>query len=394
VAKAAIPARSSASTPGQVRRRIIAISVIVVVAAVLLALALIAWFAAITPARLRAQAEAATQAADWSAALKFWRAFNATSGASAESFKQEARACLTLGLAAQAERSLRLATTAKPADPEAWRLLLEILRVEDRALDAQTLGWHAYDSVPPTDRQALLKQLTLALLTDVPDDVARATLTRWIKADPNDIDARVALSARIAAQPRASDPERDTRLAELESIINTHPNHIAAREALVNALFDAGEPARAGALLNSWLESSRDARYWRLQGRYLLDHAKQPELAAQALQNALSALPQDWRSWYRLARALRASKHPNGSDLLAAQTVARIRETLDPITLVPRLDAAFDHLDQSTAVLDLAALCDRVGLSKLAAAWRAQVGANSTLIPNSATPGSAPRPHS
>jgi tetratricopeptide (TPR) repeat protein len=339
----------------------------------LLALAVVArpWMR--SPARLRSQAEAEAQSGNWAAALKAWRAYNATTSARADSHREEARACLALGLAAQAETALRRAIADNPSDPEPWRLLLEIFRVEDRTLDAQQVGWDAYRSVPIPERPAILEQLTLALLADIPDDVARSTLTRWTKADPDDVNARVALEQRIATQPRAGDPDRDTRLAQLQAILDAHPEHIAAREALIASLLDGGEPDRAYDLLQSWPDPPRDARYWRLQGRYLLDHAKQPEAAVRALENALTALPRDWRSWYRLARALRTAGRSDGQDRTAAQAVARIRETLDPLALAPRLSADFSHLDQSAALLDLAALCGQVGLSKLAAAWRAQV---------------------
>ena len=73
----------------------------------------------------------------------------------------EARACLALGRAAQAELSLHRAIRLDPSDPEPWRLLLEILRVEDRTLEAQRLGWEAYDQVSPEARRELLRELTL-----------------------------------------------------------------------------------------------------------------------------------------------------------------------------------------------------------------------------------------
>ena len=61
-----------------------------------------------------------------------------------------------------------------------------------------------------------------------------------------DLDARIALIERIGNQPRAADPDRVALLAELESIVASHPDHITAREVLVTALADAGEPERVG----------------------------------------------------------------------------------------------------------------------------------------------------
>ena len=78
-------------------------------------------------------------------ALRYWQAINATKAATSLTHLGEARACLALGRAAQAENSLKRAIDADPSDPEAWRLLLQILRVEDRSIDALRIGWQAYD---------------------------------------------------------------------------------------------------------------------------------------------------------------------------------------------------------------------------------------------------------
>src|SRR5262249_51144378 len=106
-----------------------------------------------SPESLRARAESAARAGDWATALRFWRSLNATSAATGASHLAEARACLSLGRAAQAEQSLRRAIAVEPSDPEPWKLLLEILWVEDRTLDAQRLGWEAYVQVRPEGRR-------------------------------------------------------------------------------------------------------------------------------------------------------------------------------------------------------------------------------------------------
>jgi thioredoxin-like negative regulator of GroEL len=324
-----------------------------------------------SPARLRVQAESAARAGDWETALQAWRSVNATKSATNESHLGEATACRALNRASQAERSLRRAIAADPTNLEPWKLLLEILQVEDRPLEAQRLGWEAYDRLPPEARRDLLQELTQGLLVELPDERVRTALGRWIDADGDDIDAQVALLQRIAAQPRASDPDRSSLLAIMETLLAGHPDHIGAREALVAALADAGEPERGRALLDNWPEKARDARYWRLRGRWELEYDHRPEQAAAAFQTAVAELPQDWRSWYRLARALRIlGRDREGHQ--AAETVSRIREALDPLTLGPQLVAAFDHLDDPAALRNLALLCDRAGLNRLADAWRTE----------------------
>ena len=180
------------------------------------------------------------------------------------------RACLALGRAAQAEHSLRRATKSDPSKTESWLLLLEILLIEDRTLEAQYSAWEAYNHIGSDAQRELLRSITLGLLVDLPDEQVRTTLQRWIDADQMDVDAQTALWQRIALQPRAVDPNRLTVLAALEALLTKYPAHINAREALVTALADLGEPDRGRILLDTWPESMRDARYWRLRGRWIL----------------------------------------------------------------------------------------------------------------------------
>jgi hypothetical protein len=299
-----------------------------------------------TPARLRSEAERAERAGETAAALRAWRAFNATEAARGPTHLAEARAALALGYAAQAEQSLRRAIAADSAGAESWRLLLEVLRVEDRAIDAQRVVWESYDRVPAASRREVLRELTLALLLDVPDETARLALKRYIAADPADVDARVAMLRRIAAEPRATDPDRSARLAQLEALVADHPEHVGAREALVAALADAGEPDRGRAALDGWPgpEAARDGRYWRLRGRWELEYDRHPDRAEAAFRRAVEAMPEDWRSWSGLARALtrlgRAAEAHR-----AAEAVVRIREALEPTSLLARLDDDLREFD-------------------------------------------------
>jgi tetratricopeptide (TPR) repeat protein len=329
-----------------------------------------------SPARLRAEAEQAARDGDWSAALRAWGAFNATSAARAATLLAEARAALSLGRAAQAERSLRRAIAADPAAPDPVKVLLEILRVEDRTLDARQMAWESYEHLPAESRREVLGDLTTALLADMDDEVARSFLKRWIAADPSDVDARVALSQRIAAQPRADDPDRSVRLDELEAMVAEHPDHLGAREALVTALADAGEPDRGREVLDAWpgVESDRDARYWRLRGRWELEYDRHPDRAESAFRRVLEEFPQDWRSWAGLSRALTRLGRPDDARGAAA-AVGRIREVLEPTTFTPRIYEDIHHLDEPRVLRDLADLADHAGLARLAAAWRAEAQA-------------------
>lgn len=324
-----------------------------------------------SPDRLRSQAMAAERSGDWPAAFQAWQGFNRTTNARASTCLSEAKAALAINRALAAEVALRRAIALDPSSPDAWHRLLELLRVEDRPLDALRDGRAALIQVPiPADRLEILRRLTLALLAELPDDVARPLLDRWIAADSNDVDALVAKLGRVAAMPRSDDPDRAARIATLETKLRLHPEHSGVREALVVALADAGEPERGRVLLDAWPEP-RDARYYRLKGRWELDYDGNRPAAVAAFRRALADLPHDWKTHYRLARAL-----DNPSEAAqAAAMVARLREVLEPATLGAELSRSFTHLNERRSRLDLAELCDRVGLHQLAEAWRMETTA-------------------
>jgi tetratricopeptide (TPR) repeat protein len=321
------------------------------------------------PRWLRAQAETAAQEGNLAKAITLWHQLNSTSNATASTLLSESRVCLAQGLAAQAERSLHRAVAADPTEVESWLLLLKILRVEDRLLDALHFGWSALVQVAPTARVELLRELTLLALTDLKDDLARTLLQKWIDADPTDIDAQVALLRRIEAEPLSEDPDRDVRLAVLSKLLAEHPDHVGVREALVTALADAGEQDRGRMFLDSWPADERDGRYWRLLGRWYLEHDQAPEQAIRALQAAIIDFPHDWRTHYRLARALKIVGRAEEAHH-EAEAVSRIREVVDPLFLEPKLEMSFAHLEQPAARQALADLCARAGLTRLAEAWR------------------------
>jgi tetratricopeptide (TPR) repeat protein len=349
-------------------RRIVAAGV----AALALSLLLLVAFLATRPedpAGLRRRAEAAAARKDWSEALELWRRVNDSPAATAATFLEEGRANLALGRAARGEEALRRATAADPSVARAWLLRLEILRVEDRWFDAAAVAREALAKVAPEDRAAVLRELTLAALSEIPDDLARDTLRKWIAADPDDVEAEAALTRRIGSDPRPDDPDRETRLARLEALVAARPDLPNPREALVAALADDGDVERGRAALDAWPEPARDARYDRSRGRWDLEYDGEPARAVDAFRRVLEAAPHDWRSRYRLARALAALGRRDEAER-EARAVARAREALDPMAAGRELDDAFSKVDRPGARGVIADACARVGLDDLARAWR------------------------
>ena len=102
--------------------------------------------------------------------------------------------------------------------------------------------------------------MTLALLADTPDELARTTLQRWVSEDSSDSEARVALLRRIAANPREGDPPRAARIETLEELLRRHPESVSTRETLLQELADAGDSKRDQQVLKEWPMRDRDGR--------------------------------------------------------------------------------------------------------------------------------------
>lgn len=340
--------------------------------------ALLCWVVASQrPGAALARAEAATEARDWAVALADWRAVNASPLANGRTLLAEARAALAIDRAGEAEPALRLATLADPSDPQPWRLWLEILRVEDRPTEALRVGLAGVEAVAPDGRLGVLRALTLALLADLPDELARDTLTRWSAGEGGvpDPDALAALYQRMNTMPRAGDPGRADRVARLTDLLKREPGRLAAREALVTALADSGETVLGRQVLEGWPAEGRDARFWRLKGRWELEYDRRPGEAAVSFARALGELPHDWKTRVRLARALR-SIGQEAEARREAEAVGRLRERLDPASLGPLLLAALEGPGPKGRQ-DLADLCAGVGLTSLAEAWRREAGTGS-----------------
>ena len=321
--------------------------------------------------RLRARAEAAGRAGDAEAAARAWSAYNGGPRADADSRIDEARAWLAAGFAARADAVLTRVNDTDPTEPEPWLLRLEILRVEDRPAEALGLGLAALATLhAPEARLAVLRGTTLALLADVPDDLARATLARWAEADPTDLDARAARLRRIAANPRPGDLDRAGRIATLSALLASQPDHAGVRR---GARPGAGRNRRGRARSGTPRRlADRPARCPLLPASRSLGTRTRPP--GRRVSRRLPSCPGGAAP--RLADPLpaRSRPAPDGRDEAAraeAETVARLRERLDPGRLGPRLDADLARITADPAArYDLADLCASLGLDRLADAWR------------------------
>ena len=321
--------------------------------------------------RLRARAEAASRSERWEDARVLWHEYNLSRHSGAPERLAEAKSALAVGHAAQALEALEAACSIRPDEPEAWVIRLEILRVQDRTLEAAALGREALAKAGSAHRREILRAATVAVLADTPEGIARRTLKRWSEADAQDVESRVALLRRIAAAPRPDDPPRADRVRVLSGLLKAHPRSVTIREALVTEFADGGDPENGRPLLRDWPNDLKDARYDRLAGRWALDFDGRPAEAVAHLRKTVAALPHDWRIRYRLARAL-GSAGLREEATAEAEQVTRLRDLLDPDRLGKRLDADLASLDRAASRADLADLCRRLGLDRLAEAWESE----------------------
>lgn len=295
----------------------------------------------------------------------------------------------------------RLTETDRPTDPRSasdWLKQIDRLRVEGRPIEAIAVAQEASRSVPLAQRPAILRAWTLALLADVPETQATLALNSWLAEDPDDLDAKVALLRRsLLSEALPGDRPRIGRsvpgdpgtLEGLRMILEERPEHLGAREVVVDALLDLGDVNEARSLLDAWPTSGRDdPRMLRLRSRLDLDFDGRPDRASASLGRLLASTPHDWQLRARRSRALAMGGKPDEARR-EAQRVDRLRERLSPDRLGPRLASALQRLDDPDALTDLADLCDSVGLTELANSWRVEAGLRSTRLPGLSRTGTA-----
>ena len=252
--------------------------------------------------------------------------------------------------------------------PDGWLLILDLLRVlGDADLFAAQLEI-LLQSPAAMRSPSVLSSATLGLLTDLDQAEVRSRLTRWVENEPDQPLAQAALLLRYAQNPLPEDPSRDIRLAQARKLLQLFPDSWMARSALVETLFNSGLYDEAAGVLQTWPQNARQTTAWhRLEGRRLQDQAQKPAAAIAEFQQVLKWMPQDWKTRYRLARALMAAGMADEARR-QARRMTEIREMLDPTALEPILKRAMPK-GQPPEPPALIELLQRLELEKLATGW-------------------------
>ncbi len=312
-------------------------------------LALAAWLAWGPPGSSskdpRKEAERELADGNWLRAAELLQAYNRSHRADPRRLAEEAKAWLASDRAKSAGLAVDRALEQSPSEATAWLVKLEISRLLDRTREALVVGEAALAAVDPQEKPKVLRAVTIVALEPYPEDLARERLSAWLKHEPDDVNAKVALLAIMASAPMAGDRPRDERIAELSNILTRDPKNIHAREALVVEFAGAGEAQRGREVLDAWPLDQRDGLFHRQQGRWQLDYEHEPGKAVESLGKALETWPHDWRTWYRLSRAWKALGDSKKA-AAAAKRVQTLRELLDAERLGPRLSDDLEHSDE------------------------------------------------
>ena len=323
------------------------------------------------PRRLLERAEAATRARDWPAALAAWqgRATGPAARPPGPSWPRPAPPSPSTARPTPG-RALERASEADPTDAEVWRARLDLLRVLDRPLEALRLGQAAERPSRPRADAAILA-------LDDPRRAGRAARRRgpeaasiagspptpttstpgspaWPGSPPTPTPATPTAPPGSPSCRRSSGATRATS-PPARPCSSPWPTPASPTGAARSSTPGPTPPATPGTTGSGGAGTSTTTT----------GPTARPSLT-----------PGPWptsrttgRSHYGLARAFRAlGRDPEAR--AEAEAVARLRERLDPAALGPRLADDLARLDDPRALLDLAALCEGVGLAGLAEAWR------------------------
>lgn len=303
--------------------------------------------------------------------LAAWDAFAADypEALSAEDMVRWARACLAADRPSQASTILDRWSSRDVTGADGWVLRIELSRaLGDADAIAHTL---AMTLKRPEARHSLsfLSTATFGILTMMSPDEMRERLRRWSDTESGEPLAKAWLLNRQFAD--ASELGIDVaRLSdEARELVSRHPESAEARRVLTEMLFEQGYYAEASQVLAGWPVGSRNSvSYERLEGRRLLEIAGDATPAIASFRKVLEVMPHDWRTRYRLSKALARSGRMDEARAEARQTVA-IREALEPTTLERLLKAAFPSGSEPEPQ-SLIPLLRSVGLTELAGAWQ------------------------
>lgn len=308
----------------------------------------------------------------------------------------EGKAYIRLDRAREAEAAWAECIAPEPARilpdwifDEVANALLEIYAYEERWEEARALIWRYYDMSPPEDHPTILIMRLRTELERVAYDQAAPRLRRYVAADPDDTDARLALAR--AAEANGEHEEALRQVAACLAAWPTDPRvwvedlEILEKQGDAAGLAEAAEkaPLKPDAWRYRGLPRLETPALTAADDRYLAELHKFRGLvreragrwaeAAAEYRKAVGLRPAQEEYRYRLSRVEIAL----GRSRASAEQLERYRALHRARTEL--VDAYSDYLDAykgrpgakdiGAAVDRLAALCRELGWDREALAW-------------------------
>jgi predicted Zn-dependent protease len=323
-------------------------------------------------ARLLAQRGATCESAEELRKLPFWW----PGKRDAQFLEGQAyRACNRAREAEAAWRACVRDDPLHPASPglvkSATQELVALYMLEARLEDARDVLWQAYAQASPAEQPAVLGTRVRVELERIEPREAAETLARYLAADPSDLAARRALAQ--ANQYLGKSAEADKLIAEC---IQQAPLDRAAWRAWLQILQDRNDPAALAAAVARLPASLQgvDTAIDRARAA-ALESSDEQEKAAAVLDDLLERDPYDDEAHFRRARLAQRL----GETQRAEHHRARHKALSDARDALPMALADYGRLSlapagrasAADAMRQLATLCETLGWSQLADAWRA-----------------------
>ncbi|HEV3168423.1 MAG TPA: tetratricopeptide repeat protein [Isosphaeraceae bacterium] len=295
----------------------------------------------------------------------------------ADALFMEGRFEMASGRAKAAEAAWKASLAVDPFHPTPAEALtgsvtelVKLYSIEERWQEARGLLWWAYRQTNPSERgQILILLVWIELLK--PDPEQNGTkLRRFVQAMADDWDARRAL-ARLEMSV-GNGPEA-TR--QIKACLQARPDDATTWRDWLTILTKQGDrDGLQAAMAKLPAAADNDAEIWKLKGQ-LRERTRDWAGAADAYRKAMAIQPADEESLYRLAivqerlgqRDEAAALRKRTSEMRAARE--ELRKAYDEyLDILNQPGVASNSLGAS--INHLASLCETLGWTRLAEAWR------------------------
>jgi Flp pilus assembly protein TadD len=252
----------------------------------------------------------------------------------------------------------------------AARELIAHYVVKGRLDEARRVLWQAYEATDPVERPDVLLMRLRAELERVAHEEAVEVLRRYAAADPTDWEARRALAVE---EQHAGRPEEADR--QIAACLKARPNDPWVWRSHLEILHLRGDrETPRDVLARAPISTEGDPEVWKHRG---LDRFRAGEFgaASEAFEKAVELNPTEGEYAYllgmadqRLGRRAQAAEHLKRSRRLR-EAFEKLHEAFASYQEVASRSSAGDPAFR-TVVERIASLCDEVGWSREAVAWR------------------------